>query len=90
MVHPVSYGKTKRMNFSRINEVLAPPNLIEVQKDSYEWFKTDGMREVLENISPIVDHMDKYVLEFVDFSFDDEPKYSVAESKVRETTYAVP
>ncbi len=90
MVHPVSYGKTKRMNFSRINEVLAPPNLIEVQKDSYEWFKTDGMREVLENISPIVDHMDKYVLEFVDFSFDDEPKHSVAESKVRETTYAVP
>ncbi len=90
MVHPVSYGKTKRMNFSRIDEVLAPPNLIEVQKDSYEWFKTDGMREVLENISPIVDHMDKYVLEFVDFSFDDEPKYSVAESKVRETTYAVP
>ncbi len=90
MVHPVSYGKTKRMNFSRIDEVLAPPNLIEVQKDSYEWFKTEGMREVLENISPIVDHMDKYVLEFVDFSFDDEPKYSVAESKVRETTYAVP
>jgi len=90
VVHPVSYGKTNRMNFSRINEVLAPPNLIEVQKDSYEWFKTEGMREVLESISPIVDHMDKYVLEFVDFSFDDEPKYSVAESKVRETTYAVP
>ncbi len=90
MVHPVSYGKTQRMNFSRINEVLAPPNLIEVQKDSYEWFRTEGMKEVLENISPIVDHMDKYVLEFVDFSFDDEPKYSVAESKIRETTYAVP
>ncbi|MBQ4109858.1 MAG: DNA-directed RNA polymerase subunit beta [Clostridia bacterium] len=90
MVHPVKYGKTERMNFSRINEVVAPPNLIEVQKKSYEWFTEEGLREVFENISPITDHMDKYVLEFIDYKFDDEPKYSVAESKVRETTYAVP
>ena len=78
------------MNFSRIDEVVAPPNLIAVQKNSYDWFIEDGLQEVFENISPIVDHMDKYVLEFVGYRFDEEPKYTVAEAKERETTYAVP
>ncbi|MBU5449136.1 DNA-directed RNA polymerase subunit beta [Acetivibrio sp. MSJd-27] len=90
MVHPVTYGRTERMNFSRIDEVVAPPNLIAVQKNSYDWFIEDGLQEVFENISPIVDHMDKYVLEFVGYRFDEEPKYTVAEAKERETTYAVP
>ena len=89
MVHPVRYGSVERMNYSKIENDLDFPNLIEIQKDSYEWFINEGLKEVFESVSPIVDHMDKYVLEFGDYSFDPVPKYTVAESKQRETTYSV-
>ena len=103
MAHPVNYGKVERINFSKIDEVLAPPNLIEIQKKSYEWFKTLGIEEVIEEIGPISPDIGAYdpikdkgasgsthYIEFFDFKFDDEPKYSLAETKIRETTYAVP
>ena len=103
MAHPVSYGKVERMNFSKINEVLAPPNLIEVQKKSYDWFTTEGIAEVIEEIGPISPDIGTFdplkepgqggsthYLEFFDFKFEETPKYSLNETKIRETTYAVP
>ena len=90
MVHPVHYGNVERMNYSKIDNILEFPNLIEVQKDSYEWFINQGIKEVFESVSPIIDHMDKYVLEFVNYRFDNEPKYTVMEAKKRESTYSVP
>ena len=89
-IHSVSYGETKRMSYSRINEVLEMPNLIEVQKDSYRWFLEHGLQEVFEDISPITDFSGNLVLEFTDFSLDSEPKYSIEECKERDTTYAAP
>ena len=85
-IHSVSYGETKRMSYSRINEVLEMPNLIEVQKDSYRWFLEHGLQEVFEDISPITDFSGNLVLEFTDFSLDSEPKYSIEECKERDTT----
>ena len=78
MVHEVQMGTRKRMSFSRINEVLDMPDLIEVQKNSYQRFVDEDLREVLSDISPITDYSEKLVLEFVDYSIDFEhPKYSV-------------
>ena len=76
MVHPVRYGNVERMNFSHIENDLDFPNLIEIQKDSYEWFINEGLKEVFESVSPIVDHADKLSLEFGEYSFDSKPKYS--------------
>ncbi len=90
MVHPVRYGNVERMNFSHIENDLDFPNLIEIQKDSYEWFINEGLKEVFESVSPIVDHADKLSLEFGEYSFDSKPKYTVAEAKQRESTYSVP
>jgi len=90
VVHPVRYGSVERMNYSKIENDLEFPNLIEIQKDSYDWFINEGLKEVFESVSPIVDHMDKYVLEFGEYTFDAEPKYTVAEAKKRESTYSVP
>ena len=66
------------------------PNLIEVQKNSYEWFLKEGLREVFRDVSPIVDYTGNLVLDFVDYSLDDNPKYTVDECKERDTTYCVP
>mgnify|MGYP001027785444 CR=1 FL=1 len=88
LVHPVKYGKNTRMSYSRIGECLEMPNLIEVQKNSYDWFLSDGLKEVFHDISHITDFSGNLVLEFVDFSLDSEPKYSVEESKERDATYA--
>ena len=89
-VKPVEMGKTTRMSFARINEVLEMPNLIEVQKNSYEWFIKEGIKEVFKDASYISDHSGNLILEFVDYRFDDEPKYDVAECKERDANYAVP
>jgi DNA-directed RNA polymerase subunit beta len=78
------------MSYSRIDEVLEMPNLIEVQKDSYKWFLEEGLREVFEDISPITDYNGNLVLEFIDFRLDDQPKYSIEECKERDATYAAP
>ena len=68
MVHPVKMGKKTRMSYSRIDEVLEMPNLIEVQKRSYKWFLEEGLREVFNDISPITDYTENLVLEFVDYT----------------------
>ncbi|NLV57546.1 MAG: DNA-directed RNA polymerase subunit beta [Clostridiales bacterium] len=90
MVHEVHMGKLrKRMSFSRIDEVLDMPDLIEVQKNSYRRFLEEDLREVLADVSPITDYTDNLVLEFVDYSLD-EPKNSVERCKERDMTYAAP
>ena len=78
------------MSFSRIPEKLELPNLIEVQKDSYEWFVREGLREVFRDISPITDYTGGLILEFLDYSLKDDPKYTIAECKERDATYAAP
>ena len=89
-VKPVQLGKTTRMSFGKINEVLSIPNLIEVQKNSYDWFLREGLKEVFRDVSAITDYNNNLVLNFVDFQLDETPKYSVAECKERDVTYAAP
>ena len=89
-VKPVQLGKNTRMSFSRINEVLEMPDLIEVQKNSYEWFIKEGLKEVFKDVSAITDYNGNLVLTFIDYRIDDEPKYSVEECKERDVTYAAP
>ncbi len=87
-VKPVKLGKNTRMSFSKIEEVLKMPNLIEVQKDSYQWFLNEGLKEVFEDVSGITDFNNNLVLDFVDYKLDDKPNYSVSECKERDATYA--
>ena len=89
-VKPVKFGNNVRMSFSKINEVLDMPNLIEIQKDSYRWFLDEGLREVFADFSSVSDFSHNLVLSFLDYRLDDKPKYSVNECKERETTYAAP
>ena len=86
--HTQLYGRTVRQSFSRIPQVLDFPNLLAIQKNSFEWFMNDGLREVLEDVSPIRDYSGNLVLDFVDYYFEDEPEYSVEESKERDVNYA--
>jgi DNA-directed RNA polymerase subunit beta len=90
MPHPVKIGNRVRMSYSKINEVLELPDLIEVQKKSYEWFLNEGLKEVFDDISPIEDYTGNLILEFVDHSLDSEPKFSQIECKERDATYSVP
>ena len=90
MVHPMRLGKNVRMSYSKTAEVLDMPNLIEVQKNSYTWFLKEGLREVFKDVSPITDYTGNLILEFVDYSLDDNTKYSVEECKERDTTYSAP
>ncbi|MBP0964612.1 MAG: DNA-directed RNA polymerase subunit beta [Oscillospiraceae bacterium] len=89
-VKPVQLGKTTRMSFGKIDEVLKMPNLIEVQKNSYKWFLEEGLKEVFRDVSAITDYNGNLVLNFVDYRIDDNPKYTVAECKERDVTYAAP
>ncbi len=90
-IRPITSGKSSRMSYSRQKEVLQMPNLIEVQKNSYEWFLTDGLKEVFSDISPIADYSGHLSLEFVDFRLcEDEVKYTIEECKERDATYAAP
>ena len=91
MMHDVKMGQRTRKSFSRIQEVLDMPDLIEVQKNSYYRFLKEDLKEVLDDISPITDYSGKLVLEFVDYKIDmDHPKYSMEESKERDVNYAAP
>mgnify|MGYP003758900091 FL=1 len=90
MVHPVQVGKRTRMSYSRIDEVLDIPNLIEVQKNSYRWFLEEGIKQVFEDISPITDYTENLVLEFVDYRLEKSPKYTVEECKERDINYSAP
>ena len=88
-VKPVHLGENVRMSFSRIDEVLDMPNLIEVQKNSYQWFLDEGLREVFKDVSGITDYTGNLVLDFVNYKLDiDKPNYSVAECKERDATYS--
>ena len=90
-IRPIKSGKSSRMSYSRQKEVLQMPNLIEVQKDSYQWFLDDGLKEVFEDISPIADYSGHLSLEFVDFTLcEDDVKYTIEECKERDATYAAP
>ena len=89
-IKPVQLGKTTRMSFSKINEVLDMPNLIEVQKDSYNWFLNEGLKEVFGDVSSITDYTGNLVLEFIDYRLDETPKYTVEQCKERDVTYAAP
>ena len=90
-ISPVKAGKGIRMSYSRQKEVLEMPNLIEVQKNSYQWFLDAGLKEVFEDISPITDYSGQLSLEFVDFQLcEDDIKYSIEECKERDATYAAP
>ena len=89
-VKPVHLGKNVRMSFSRINEVLEMPNLIEVQKNSYKWFLEEGLKEVFKDMSEISDYQGNLVLDFIDYRLDEKPKYTIEECKERDATYAAP
>ncbi len=90
-IRPIKAGKSVRMSYSRQKEVLEMPNLIEVQKNSYNWFISEGLKEVFADISPIADYSGQLSLEFVGFTLcEDDVKYSIAECKERDATYAAP
>ena len=89
-IQALRFGGASRKSYSRINEVLEMPNLIEVQKNSYQWFLREGLKEVFRDISPITDFSNNLRLEFIDFALDKEPKYAIEECKERDATYAAP
>ena len=88
MIHEVVNGKAKRMSFSNIKEVIEMPDLIDIQKQSYEWFLKSGLRDVLSDASPITDFSGNLLLEFVDYRLEDETKYTIEEAKERSTSYS--
>ncbi len=90
MVKPVKLGRVTRMSFSKIDDALEMPNLIEVQKKSYKWFLDEGLMEVLRDVSPITDYSGNLSIEFVGYHLDPTPKYSVEECKERDVNYAAP
>ena len=90
MVKDVQYGKTLRKSFARYEEILEMPNLLEVQKTSYQWFLDTGLREVFKDVGAITDYAGNLELSFIDYSMDEAPKYDVEECKARDATYAAP
>jgi DNA-directed RNA polymerase subunit beta len=90
MVHDVQMGKSTRKSFSKIQEILQMPDLIEVQKESYKQFLQQGLKEVFDDISPITDYSENLILEFVDYYLEDKPKYDVEECKERDVNFAAP
>ena len=90
MPKPIKLGRKDRMTFSKINEVAEMPNLVQIQTDSYDWFIKEGLQEVFEDVSPIKDYAGNLVLEFIDYSLNDPPKYEQEECKERDVTYAAP
>ena len=89
-MHTEKYGVTDRVSFSRNKNVLGLPNLIGIQTDSFDWFVKKGIKEVFEDISPIKDYAGSLVLEFVDYYFEENPKYTIQEAKDRDTNYSCP
>ena len=86
----VLYGKTLRKSFARTPEIMDMPNLLEIQKSSYEWFLNTGLKEVFQDVDTVSDYSGNLELSFIDYSMNDEPKYSEAECKARDATYARP
>ena len=89
-VKPIQLGKTQRMSFAKIHEVIGMPNFIEIQKKSYQWFLDEGLKEVFRDVSAIEDFTGNLVLDFVDFRLDNTPKYTIKECKERDATYSAP
>ncbi len=89
-VSPVARGSKTRMSFGKIKEVMEMPNLIEIQKDSYQWFLDVGLKEVFRDIADITDYTGNWVLKFIDYRMDDKPKYTIRECKERDTSYSAP
>ncbi len=87
-VKPVHLGETVRMSFARNDEVLEMPNLLEVQKNSYQWFLDEGLKEVFKDVAAITDYTGNLDLDFIDYTMDDKPNYTVEECKARDATYA--
>ncbi|MEG1632507.1 MAG: DNA-directed RNA polymerase subunit beta [Oscillospiraceae bacterium] len=90
MPKDIQYGKTVRKSFARTQEVQEMPNLLEVQKNSYRWFLTEGLREVFRDVDAVTDYSGNLELSFVDYTMEERPKYSIEECKARDTTYAAP
>ena len=90
MVHDVHYGKTVRKSYARHPEVLEMPYLLDVQKNSYQWFLDTGLREVFKDVAAITDYAGNLELSFIDYTMDEAPKYDVEECKARDATYAAP
>ena len=90
MVKDVYYGKTLRKSFARHEEILDMPNLLEIQKDSYQWFLDKGLREVFRDVGAISDYAGNLELSFIDYKMDEEPKYTIEECKARDISYAKP
>ncbi len=90
MIHPVKLGRNTRMSYGKIREVIDMPNLIEIQKNSYNWFLEEGLKEVFHDVSPIADFAGNLMIEFVDYRIDMTPKYDIEECKERDATYAAP
>ena len=88
MLKEIKYEKTSRKDFSKVGDYIEMPNLIKVQKDSYDWFVEEGLGEVLKDISPIIDYSGNLVLEFFDYYMEDKTKYSLEEAKERDATYS--
>ena len=89
-VKPVMLGTQQRMSFAKIDEAIGVPNLLDVQKKSYRWFIEEGLREVLVDVSPIVDYSGNLLIDFVDYTVEKTPKYSIEECKERDVNYAAP
>ena len=90
MVKDVKFGKTMRKSYAKYEEILQIPNMLKIQKDSYQWFLEEGLREVFKDVGTITDFSGKLELSFLDYSMDDKPKYTIEECKERDTTYAKP
>ena len=90
MPQDVMYGKTLRKSFARTQEIMDMPNLLEIQKNSYKWFLEEGLHEVFQDVDSVTDYSGNLELSFVDYSMEDKPKYSEAECKARDATYAAP
>jgi len=90
MVKDVMFGKTMRKSYAKYNEILEIPNMLKIQKDSYEWFLETGLREVFKDVGTITDFSGKLELSFLDYSMDEKPKYTIEECKERDATYAKP
>ena len=90
MVKDVYYGNTLRKSFARHDEIIDMPDLLEIQKKSYQWFLDVGLREVFRDTAAITDYQGNLELSFIDYTMDEKPKYSVEECKARDATYAAP
>jgi len=90
MVKDVKFGKTMRKSYAKYDEILQIPNMLKIQKDSYEWFLNEGLREVFKDVGTITDFSGKLELSFLDYSMDEKPKYTIEECKERDATYAKP